>query len=304
MARIRTIKPEFWTDPLMVSLPYEVRLFYIGLWNFADDWGCLENEPLRLRLQVLPADPVDAEELVETLIRHGRLERLVDADGTVFLHLAKFEEHQKVDKRSASKYGLPETWRKVASEQAPPDPAESRRIPPNSTPGKEGKGMEGKGMEGISAAHEGAADSGDEEISGSELMPAKRQRATAHRRPDVLWDALMEACEVDVGRISKSARGAYNRAASELRAVAATPEEIRLAAEILRRTWREGQITPTVLARRWPEIAATLRRELEVRERKREEDPFAAIYRARAPAERREFDERETAELEVKAWTS
>ncbi|MDA8210205.1 MAG: hypothetical protein M0Z92_14560 [Actinomycetota bacterium] len=279
MARIRTIKPEFWTDPLMVSLPYEVRLFYIGLWNFADDWGCLENEPLRLRLQVLPADPVDAEELVETLIRHGRLERLEDGGGTVFLHLAKFEEHQKVDKRSASKYGLPETWRKVASEQAPPDPAESRRIPPNSTPGKEGKGMEGKGMEGISAP------SGDDAPSDvPDVLPSPRPRS---RQPDPLWDALIEACEIDASRITKSARGAYNKAVSELRALGATPEEVAVAAEILRRTWKEGQITPTVLARRWPEIGATLRREMDVRRRKREEeDPYGRIYAAREPVPR------------------
>ena len=165
--------------------------------------------------------------------------------------------------------------------------------------------MEGKGMERISAAREGAAESDEEVASKSAVVRVPSQRAPAHREPDALWDALMEACEVDTSRISKSARGAYNRAASELRAVSATPEEIRLAAEILRRTWREGQITPSVLARRWPEIAATLRRELEVRQRKRdEEDPFAAIYRARAPVERCEFDGQESGELEAGAWTS
>ena len=177
MARIRTIKPEFWTDPLMVSLPYEVRLFYIGLWNFADDWGCLEDEPLRLKLQVLPADPVDADALVRTLIDNGRLERMKDESGAIFLHLTKFEDHQKLDKRSASRYGLAESWVKVASDLRPPNPAESRRIPPtstqsppthtrsprfppNPTPGKERKGKESNYWRGKFPRRESGGSSG------------------------------------------------------------------------------------------------------------------------------------------------
>jgi len=39
MARIRTIKPEFWSDKTMSKLPPMTRLFFIALWNFADDAG-------------------------------------------------------------------------------------------------------------------------------------------------------------------------------------------------------------------------------------------------------------------------
>ena len=39
MARIRTIKPEFWIDDVIVELPFETRLLFIGIWNFADDAG-------------------------------------------------------------------------------------------------------------------------------------------------------------------------------------------------------------------------------------------------------------------------
>ena len=39
MARIRTIKPEFWTDEKVVTLPFEARLLFIGMWNFCDDEG-------------------------------------------------------------------------------------------------------------------------------------------------------------------------------------------------------------------------------------------------------------------------
>lgn len=40
--RIRQVKPDFWTDELMASLPDAVRLFYIATWQLADDSGWLE----------------------------------------------------------------------------------------------------------------------------------------------------------------------------------------------------------------------------------------------------------------------
>lgn len=39
--RIRQVKPEFWTDPVTARLTDAARLFYIGLWNLADDDGFL-----------------------------------------------------------------------------------------------------------------------------------------------------------------------------------------------------------------------------------------------------------------------
>lgn len=39
MARIRSIKPEFWTDGSNMLLSDACALFFIGLWNFCDDEG-------------------------------------------------------------------------------------------------------------------------------------------------------------------------------------------------------------------------------------------------------------------------
>ena len=60
MPRIRTIKPEFWTDSKIVALTPHARLLFIGMWNFADDHGCVDDDPMQLKLRVLPADHVDA----------------------------------------------------------------------------------------------------------------------------------------------------------------------------------------------------------------------------------------------------
>lgn len=40
--RIRQIKPEFWRDEPLSRLSEGTRLFYIGLWQLADDGGWLE----------------------------------------------------------------------------------------------------------------------------------------------------------------------------------------------------------------------------------------------------------------------
>lgn len=101
MARIRTIKPEFWTDSTVVALPIETRLFYIGMWNFAQcDAGHLPDDPGALKLKIFPADPVDPVALVQQLVDAGRIARLV-VEGRPFLHIQRFADHQKLDSRWA-----------------------------------------------------------------------------------------------------------------------------------------------------------------------------------------------------------
>ena len=35
MARMRYLKPEYWTDSKVVGMPMEARLLFMGSWNFA-----------------------------------------------------------------------------------------------------------------------------------------------------------------------------------------------------------------------------------------------------------------------------
>ena len=139
MARIRTIKPEFWTSSTVVDLEPFARLLFIGSWNFADDFGLLPDDPKRLKLQVLPADPVDADELVEVLVDAGLFERVTAPSGDRLLRIATFGAHQKIDKRSSGKWGNPNDW-PAESPPIPPNPAESRQPPPNSSLGMEWNG--------------------------------------------------------------------------------------------------------------------------------------------------------------------
>jgi hypothetical protein len=103
MARIRTIKPEFWTDEKVVALPALARLLFIGMWNFVDDEGRAEFSPLRLKMQILPADDADISELIGAIRREGLIEVYVVEDKEYF-QVKGFDKHQKIDARRKSKY--------------------------------------------------------------------------------------------------------------------------------------------------------------------------------------------------------
>lgn len=52
--RIRQIKPAFWVDKTMASLPFRTRLVYIGLWQMADDAGWLLWDVEQAGAELLP----------------------------------------------------------------------------------------------------------------------------------------------------------------------------------------------------------------------------------------------------------
>lgn len=101
MARIRSLKPEFWTDSKLVRLSRDARLFYAGTWNFAMcDNGHLPDDADQLKMQIFPADEdVSVEALVHELVGSGRLLRLWSDDGRTFLQIKKLADHQKLEKR-------------------------------------------------------------------------------------------------------------------------------------------------------------------------------------------------------------
>lgn len=125
MARIRTIKPDFWTDEKIVTLSPLARLLFIGLWNFADDEGRMPYSPVRIKLQILPLDHSDLSGEIGEL-RRANLITVYDIGAETFLQVTNFSKHQKVDKRLPSRHPAPT-----------PNHPESPRITPT-----EGNGME------------------------------------------------------------------------------------------------------------------------------------------------------------------
>lgn len=54
MARIRTIKPTFWTDEDMAEISESACLLAIGLLNYADDEGYFNANPKLIKAAVFP----------------------------------------------------------------------------------------------------------------------------------------------------------------------------------------------------------------------------------------------------------
>lgn len=98
MARIRTIKPEFFTSEDIVELSPLARLLYIALWCEADREGRLMWKPRTFKMRYLPADDCDVEAICSQLVAA----QLVKLYGEGFAHIPKFGLHQHLNPREAA----------------------------------------------------------------------------------------------------------------------------------------------------------------------------------------------------------
>ena len=103
MPRIRSIKPEYWKDQELALLSRDARLFYIGLWNFADDYGRVIGDPAYLKGQIFPYDEDARVDLyIEELQSQGKIVQYVSDKGELFIHVVQLNKHQKIDTRYPS----------------------------------------------------------------------------------------------------------------------------------------------------------------------------------------------------------
>jgi len=145
MARIRTIKPSFWTSEQIVECSTNARLLFIGIWNFADDGGVIPASIKSLKMQIFPGDDFSSSEIgamVNELLRVGLLIEY-QADAKIYWAVSGWH-HQKIDRPNLT-HPQPiltkfddrsSNDRRTLDEQSPP---EGR--------GREGKGKERKGEE-------------------------------------------------------------------------------------------------------------------------------------------------------------
>lgn len=100
----------------------------------------------------------------------------------------------------------------------------------------------------------------EEGLTTAPAAPTPTATVTEIRPRDLVWDAVMAACAIDSTSITKSARGAYNRAVGDLRSIEASPEEIHLRAQRHLALWPHVSLTPNSLARHWAELSEDPRR--------------------------------------------
>lgn len=138
MARIRTIKPDFFTSEDVVSLSPLARLLYVATWLEADREGRFVWRPKTLKLRYLPGDQCDIESLAHELVAAGLVVPYV-IDGQTFAEIPTFAKHQVINNRESAST-IPARVIDASGTR------ELRAIDATTTPlmGREGKGKEGK----------------------------------------------------------------------------------------------------------------------------------------------------------------
>ena len=183
MARIRTIKPEFWTSTQVVECSPTARLLFVGLWTFADDGGVQKANPLAAKMRVFPGDSFTIDEItgwIGELIEAGLIVEF-EAQGVSYWHITGFRDHQKIDKPTL-KYPGPfdegsTTSRRVVADSSPPEGN-----------GREWKGMEGRVMEGNGMESKGG-------VRGTAIAVASEAAATpptVDHPVVVAWNAVAD----------------------------------------------------------------------------------------------------------------
>ena len=144
MARIRTIKPSFFTSLPIASLSFRCRLTFVGLWTHVDDAGRAVYEPRLIKAALFPLDDtVTAEDVAEDVAALQRLAMVTvyEVEGRKYIQVNGFKQHQHINRARESDLPAPADGSVTeASVKAHGGLTEDSR--------QEGKGMERKGKEG------------------------------------------------------------------------------------------------------------------------------------------------------------
>lgn len=95
MARIRTIKPEFFTSEDIVGLSPMARLLYIALWCEADREGRMSWKPKTFKMRYFPGDNCDIDALCGEIVDAGLVIRYADS----YAYIPSFSAHQHINPR-------------------------------------------------------------------------------------------------------------------------------------------------------------------------------------------------------------
>lgn len=128
MARIRTVKPEFFTSLTVAGLSVEARLTFIGLWTHVDDQGRCVDDPRLIKAAVWPLDDrvsADVERDLRELTESSLILRYKVGERS-YLCVRTWDEHQRINRPTKSKLPPPP--------ENPEPPSSSRNA--NGGPGK------------------------------------------------------------------------------------------------------------------------------------------------------------------------
>lgn len=200
MSRIRTIKPEFPHSESMGRVSRDARLLFVLLWTLCDDEGRTRAASRMLASLLFPYDD-DAPRLIDgwldELEREGCVIRY-SIEGSAYLQVAKWLNHQKIDRPSKSKIPPPgEGSRILANPREPSSLDQGSRIKDQGS-GSRSEERAGAGADTHAGARDGPADAEDPEPAArtpaGEICFALRRAGIASVQPShPLLLALIEA---------------------------------------------------------------------------------------------------------------
>lgn len=113
MPRGRQIKPGFFMDGDLLECDPLARILFAGLWCWADRKGRLEDKPKDIKVQILPADNVDVDELLNQLSPHFITR--YEVNGKHYIQINNFDQHQNPHKNEAES-GIPSPGEKCSTD--------------------------------------------------------------------------------------------------------------------------------------------------------------------------------------------
>jgi hypothetical protein len=206
VARIRTIKPEFWSSPANEGMSPWARLLFVAMWNWADDHGRGPANPGELAGFAFPNDAFTAADIRRMLgeVRRGFGVDFYKVAGRPFYSIPSWQKHQKIDKRSGEKYPRAETGEPWDPEEgttpeqpkqsSSAEPAEGSAEPAESPPQLRRDPGAGTGEQG-NRGREGSPTSGRSLGAQTSRARAEEISGTAHSpRAHKLINTFASAC--------------------------------------------------------------------------------------------------------------
>jgi hypothetical protein len=100
MARMRSLKPEYWGDMKMARVSRDARLLYLALWNQSDEWARCHGDTRWIKGHCLPYDDdLNLKAIDRLLDELERIDRILryEVDGERFIYLPKLAKHQRLE---------------------------------------------------------------------------------------------------------------------------------------------------------------------------------------------------------------
>ncbi len=185
MARIRSIKPDFWADGKIGKLSDGCALFFIGLWNFCDDEGKCLQDSFELSSKMPRFKSQHVSRWIQTLFECGLIRLSTDFKWLSIAHW----NHQKIDRPRTPSFPISEIeWLPTPTCQSSPKPRRVLDASSTIIRRKDRIGLDGIGEDRIG-----------KDIPTSEVHSPPPGRAKKFAPTAKAWEAYSEAYEFRYG---------------------------------------------------------------------------------------------------------